>query len=203
MKWFSKKRDDGPGVPSQERPAAAGSPTIAELRERVAGGGLSFIVSPPADFPTVSPDAHRLYMEGVAGAFTGDAGVSLPKFTEALAIIRRTGHGPGEARLLYNIGVAHYQLGDLDRAIEVLLEGRTLVESISGELAKEARRQMREHEELRLDHPNVEMFGAPEMEQQLLAMFQEALATVYEADGQAAQAAECRRHASAMYQKGR
>lgn len=47
------------------------------------------------------------------------------------------------------------------------------------------------------------MFGAPEMEQQLLAMFQEALATVYEADGQAAQAAECRRQASAMYQKGR
>lgn len=183
-------------------PAPPPSPTRDELHERIAGGGLSYIF-PPADLQSVAPDAFKLFMQGVAAALDPDARVSLERFTQALEITRRVEHKRGEARLLYNVGVAHYKVGDLDRAIAVLLEGKALAVDIADDLAREARKLQRFEEEVHLDQPRVEVFGTPDIEQKLLAMFLEALATVYEASSRDAEAAQCRSEIERLYAKGR
>jgi tetratricopeptide (TPR) repeat protein len=167
-------------------------PSLEELRDRATAGGLSYIMGPPADLPEVSPEAARLHMEGAMGALTGDDASSLAKFGEALALVRAIGHERAEARLLYNAGVAHYKLGDHQRAIEVLAEGKTVAERISADLRREARKLQRFEEERKIDEPRLEVFGTPDLEQKLLEMFLEALATVYDAIGLPTQASTCR-----------
>lgn len=167
-------------------------PSLEELRDHAPAGGLSYIMGPPADLPEVSPEAARLHMEGAMGALTGDDASSLAKFDEALGLVREIGHERAEARLLYNVGVAHHKLGDHQRAIEVLAEGKALSERISGDLRKEARKLQRFDEEHKADEPRLEVFGTPDLEEKLLEMFLDALATVYEAIGLPTQASTCR-----------
>jgi tetratricopeptide (TPR) repeat protein len=156
-------------------------------------GGLSYIAEPPADFQEVAPEASKLYSDGaVVGTMQGDPAFSLEKFTQALAIARQMGHRPAEARLLYNTGVAYLKLGELDKSIETLQEGRAVAEEASKELGREARKLQRFEEEVHTDRPTVDVLGTPQVEQQILVMFLEALATVYEADSQMDKAAECR-----------
>jgi tetratricopeptide (TPR) repeat protein len=184
---------------TREEPPPSPPPTLEELHQRAGSGGLSYIMSPPAGFPELAPEAAQLHMEGVFGSVTGDDRESLAKFTEALALTRAIGNKPEEVRLLYNVGVAHHKIGDDEQAIAVLREGKALAESIAEELAREARKLQRAAEEHKLDEPRLEVFGTPDIEQKLLAMFLEALAKVHEALGQTAEAAECRREVDRLY----
>lgn len=175
-------------------------PSLEELRDRARSGGLSYIAGPPADLEKVCPEAARLHAEGaMLGVLTGDETASLAKFEEALALVRAVGHERAEARLLYNIGLAHYKLGDHLRAIEVLADGMKLASQISDDLAREARKLQRFEEERKLDDPQVKVIGTPGIEQKLLAMFIEALATVYEAAGLPTQAATLRAELERLY----
>lgn len=156
-------------------------------------GGVSYMAGPPADLPEVAPEASNLFIDGVTiGTIRGDPAYSLEKFTQALAIAREVGHRPAEARLLYNMGVAYVKLGNLDRAIEMLQEGRAVAEGASKELAREARKMQRLEEEMHTDRPTTDVFGVHQVEQQILVMFLEALATVYESNSQMDEAAQCR-----------
>lgn len=156
-------------------------------------GGLSYIAGPPADFPEVAPEASKLFFDGATiGTMQGDPAYSLEKFTQALAIAREVGHRSGEARLLYNMGVAYLKLGNLDKSIETLQEGRAVAEEASKELGREARKLQRFEEELHTDKPTVDALGTPQVEQQIPLMFLEALATVYESNSHMDKAAKCR-----------
>lgn len=172
--------------------SAEQSPGLEEMRDRVSAGGLSYIMGPPEDLAQASPQAARLHMEGAMGALTGDDAASLAKFDEALDLVRAVGHQRAEARLLYNAGVAHHKIGDHQRAIEVLAEGKALTERISGDLRNEARAAQRFEAEHKIEEPRLEVFGTPDLEEKLLEMFLDALATVYEAMGLPTQAATCR-----------
>lgn len=180
--------------------SSAQQPSLEDLRDRARSGGLSYILGPPADLQEVCPDAARLHTEGaLAGALSGDESASLAKFEEALALVRGIGHQRAEARLLYNIGLAHYKLGDHMAAIQVLAEGMELARQISDDLAREARKLQRFEEERKLDDPRVKVIGTPDIEQKLLAMFLEALATVYEAAGLPTQAVTLRAELERLY----
>jgi tetratricopeptide (TPR) repeat protein len=186
-----------------QEPAETPQPRMEQVRENLKAGGLSYIASPPADFPEVAPEAHKLWLgEALLASMLGDDARCLSAFNQALEITRRKGHKTGEARLLYNIGVAHYKLGDLDKAIEILLEGKALTEGLASELGREARKVQRFEEEVKTDDPRVDVLGVPHMEQHLLEMYLEALATVYEADSQAGKAAECRNEIKRLYRQG-
>jgi hypothetical protein len=215
MGWFSRKRKPDAAAPMVEdlirqlaaTPPApttpAARPSLEEMRARVAKGGLSYIMSPPADLPSRQPEASSLHMQGAMGALTGDDHGSLASFTRALELVRAIGHRPAEARLLYNMGVAHFRLDDLDRAIDALAEGRAVAEGASSELKREARKLQRQEEEHLLEHPNVDIIGTPEIDQELLAMFLRALAVVHRARGDADLAASFEHDAEQLYRKGR
>jgi tetratricopeptide (TPR) repeat protein len=176
-----------------ERPTGQPGPSMETVMEHVRAGGLSYIASPPADYPEVAPEAHELWLgEALFASMMGDDARCLSVFEQVLEITRHIGQKTGEATVLYNIGVAHYKLGDLDMAIEVLLEGKSLARGLAGELAKEARKAQRFEEEQKTDHPSIDVFGTPRMEQQLLGMYLEALATVYDADSRPEMATGCR-----------
>jgi tetratricopeptide (TPR) repeat protein len=178
-------------------------PSEDEVRERLRTGGLSYIASPPADFPAVAPEAHQLWLgQALIASMLGDDRRCLSAFEQALVITRRIGHKTGEARLLYNIGLAHHKLGNRARAIEVLLEGRALTEGVAPELAREARKVQRFEKEMKTDDPTVEVLGTPPLiEQWLLEKYLEALAIVYEADSQADKAAGCRAEIEGLYRR--
>lgn len=182
-----------------QEPPPPPEPTLEDLRDRAAAGGLSYLLEPPADLREVCPEAARLHMEGaMMGALTGDD-ASLAQFEEALGLVRAIGHERAEVRLLYNIGVAHHKLGNDQRALEVLAEGKALAERISGDLAREARKLRRFEEELKIDDPRVKAFGTPDIDQKLLVMFLEALAKVYDAIGLPTQASTCRAEVERLY----
>jgi hypothetical protein len=185
------------------RPSTPTPPSPEEVRERLRTGGLSYIASPPADFPDVAPEAHQLWLgQALIASMLGDDGRCLSAFEQALVITRRIGHKTGEARLLYNIGLAHHKLGDRARAIEVLLEGKALTEGVAPELAREARKVQRFEKEMKTDDPTVEVLGTPPLiEQWLLEKYLEALAIVYEADSQADKAAGCRTEIKGLYRQ--
>jgi tetratricopeptide (TPR) repeat protein len=205
----NRRIDEDPGMQRVMRemfgrePAAAPPLSMEQVMENVRSGGLSYLASPPADFPEAIPEAHELWLgEAFLACMQGDDARCLAKFTEILEITRQKGHKPGEARILYNIGVAHYKLGNLDKAVEVLLEGKALTEEIAGELGREARKLQRDEEELKTDRPTMRLFGTPHIEQQLLEMYLKALTTVYEADSQAGKAAGCRDEIKRLYRQG-
>jgi tetratricopeptide (TPR) repeat protein len=184
--------------PAEAPPARPSTPA-----PRTGIESLGYIASPPADFPSVSAEAHRLYIEGAfLGSLKHDPALSLARFGQALEIARQKRHRPGEARLLYNMGVAHVRLGDLDTAIATFLEGKAVTEGAAGELGREARKVRRFEEEAKADDPTVEVFGVPQIDQQLLVMYLEALATVYEARSEVARAAECREAVKRLYRSG-
>lgn len=176
-----------------ETPPEPAPPSMETVMVHLGAGGLSYIASPPADFPEVAPEAHQLWLgEALLASMMGDDAKCLSAFERVLEITRRIGHKTGEARVLYNIGVAHYKLGQLDEAIAVLLEGKSLAQGSASGLAREARKAQRFEEEQKTDHPSVDVFGTPRMEQQLLAMYLEALATVYDAAARPDMATGCR-----------
>lgn len=186
-----------------QEPAETPQPRMEQVRENLKAGGLSYIASPPADFPEVAPEAHKLWLgQALIASMLGDDARCLSAFEQALEITRRIGHKTGEARLLYNIGIAHYKLGERDKAIEVLLEGKALTEGIGRELGREARKVQRFEEEVKTDNPRMDVLGVPQIEQWLLEKYLEALATVYEADSQAGKAAGCRNEIKRLYQQG-
>jgi tetratricopeptide (TPR) repeat protein len=183
-----------------EEPSPPPPPSLEDLRARAAAGGLSYLVEPPADLQEACPEAAQLFMQGaMMSALTGDEESSLAQFEEALGLVRAIGHQRAEVRLLYNIGVAHHKLGNDQRAIEVLAEGKALAEEISADLAREARKLQRFEEERKIDDPRVKVFGTPDIEQKILAMFLEALAKVYDAMGLPTQASTCRAEVERLY----
>lgn len=174
-------------------PAATPPARMETVREHLRSGGISYLASPPADFPAVAPEAHELWTgDALLASMMGDDAACLAAYEKALEITRRAGHRTGEARLLYNIGLAHYKLGDFGKAIEVLLEGKALTESLAGELGREARKLQRFETEVKTDNPRMEVTGVPQIEQWLLEKYLEALAVAYVADSQADKAAACR-----------
>jgi tetratricopeptide (TPR) repeat protein len=175
------------------QPAETPRPSMEQTRENLRRGGLSYLASPPADLPQVAPEAHKLWLgDAVIGSLRGDDALCLAKYRKALEIVRKKGHRTAEARLLYNIGLAHYKLGEYDSAIHVLLEGKTLTKGADRALRREARRVQRFEEEAKTDDPRRDVLGVPDTEPWLLVKYLEALAIVYEADSQAAEAASCR-----------
>jgi tetratricopeptide (TPR) repeat protein len=198
MGWFTRSKSDE--STKRDDPQAKSPPSLEQMRARVSSGDLSYLMSLPAGY---EGQATALFMEaGLAGAFMGDDEASRRKFVEALEITRREGHRPAEARVLYNLGLAQYKLGDLDGATRTLLEGKALSESITTDLGREARKLQRFAEERAVDAPAVDVFGAPDLEQQLLEMYVKALAVVYDAAGRHAEAAECNAELERLYQKG-
>ena len=186
-----------------QEPADTPGSRMETARENVKTGGLSYIASPPADFPAVAPEAHKLWLgDALLASMMGDDLRCLSAFEQCLEITRRIGHKTGEVRLLYNIGVAHYKLGSLKEAIDVLLEGKSMTEGLASELGREARKARRFEEERKTDSPTLDVFGTPHMEQQLLEMYLEALATVYDADSQAGKAAGCRNEIKRLQLQG-
>lgn len=186
------------------QPSTPTPPSMEQVREHLRTGGLSYIASPPADFPDVAPEAHQLWLgQALIASMLGDDARCLSAFEQALVLTRRIGHKTGEARLLYNIGLAHHKLGDRAKAIEVLLEGKALTEDIAPDLAREARKVQRFEEEAKTDNPRVEVLGTPPLiEQWLLEKYLEALAIVYEADSQPDKAAGCRTEIKRLYRQG-
>ena len=189
------------GTEPAARPAAPPA-SMEEVRAHLRTGGISYLASPPADTSTVVPEADELWADAIVASMMGDDAGCLAAYEKALAVTRQAGHRTGEARLLYNIGLAHYKLGHLDRAIEVLLEGRALTESIAAELGREARKLQRFETEVKTDNPRIEVTGVPQIEQWLLEKYLEALAIVYDADSQAAQAAACRDEIKRLHPQG-
>ena len=179
-------------------PADTPETKLEKMLKDIKAGGLSYILSPPADFPKVSPEAHRLFFQG---SVQGDPAISLVNFNKALEITRQKGHKACEVRLLYNIGVAHYKLGDLKKAIGVLMQGKSLSEEVATDLRKEARKLQRFEEEMNSRNPNIKVFGTPYEEEQLLIMYLEALTKVYEADSQMGKADECRNEIKMLLRK--
>lgn len=194
----------GQDRPETPQPSTPTPPSLDEVMGRLRTGGLSYIASPPADFPDVAPEAHKLWLgQAMMGSMLGDDGRCLSAFEQALVITRRIGHRTGEARLLYNIGLAHHKLGDRAKAIEVLLEGKALTEGVAPQLARETRKAQRFEEDVKTDHPMIEVLGTPQLiEQSLLEKYLEALAIVYEADSQADKAAGCRAEIKELYRQG-
>ncbi len=189
---FGKQQQAMRKTPEQ---GAAANPQafMDKMRANITVGGLSYLASPPADLPDRAPDAAQLWMDGAfIGSMKGDDAYSLDRFNQALAIIRQIGHRTAEARLLYNVGVAHYKLGDREAAISTLLEGKNLAQESARELGREARKVQRFEEEMKTENPRIDVAGVPHIEQAILEKYLEALATVYEADSQASKAADCR-----------
>jgi len=189
---FAKQQEAMRKTPDQ---GAAATPRalMDTMMANIKVGGLSYIAAPPADLPECAPDAAQLWMDGAfTGSMKGDDAYSLDRFNQALATIRQIGHRTAEARLLYNIGVAHYKLGDRETAINTLLEGKNLAQGSARELGREARKLQRFEEEVKTDNPRIDVAGVPHIEQALLEKYLEALSIVYEADSQTSKADECR-----------
>jgi tetratricopeptide (TPR) repeat protein len=176
-----------------QEPAEPPKPRMDEVLANARSGGLSYIMGGPADLPERAPKAHKLWAEGaVGGALRGDDAYSLDRFNEALAVIRGAGHKTAEARVLYNIGLAHFKLGNRRTAITTLLEGKSLAQASARELGREARKLQRFEEEVKTDNPRIDVAGVPHIAQAILEKYLEALAIVYDADSQQSKADECR-----------
>ncbi len=185
-----------------EDPGEKSGSSMEEMSGNLASGGLSYL-APPADLPGIAPDAHQLWLgEAFLGSMRGDDAYSLEKFNEALVTVREKSYVAAEARLLYNIGIAHYKLGDLQEAIAVLLEGRAVTEQATDELEAEARKLQRVEEDVKTDRPSVDVAGVPFSERWLLGRYLDALAIVYDASGQPDKAAECRNESKRLHLKG-
>ena len=177
-----------------ETPPEPAPPSMETVMVHLGAGGLSYIASPPADFPEVAPEAHQLWLgEALLASMMGDDAKCLSAFEQGPRDhpAHRAQDGRGEGPLQHRrraLQARPARRGDRGPARGQVpgpgLGQRACAGGEEGATVRGRGRRPTTHRST--------FSGRPAWSSELLAMYLEALATVYDAAARSDMATGCR-----------